>query len=299
MKFKEKNKDILTIGYYGQGNIGDDLMYYSSIRSKENIYSLKTKYKILSESHISNFTFIKKMFFEQTELIFSGGNIFNISSFKSYFKFLTFYIILKFRFSKKQINTFHSVGFNFTSQSKILRYFVLCILNNADFLHVRDLISYRFIRRFSNVKIVFKPDSVFTNIREIKKNFSVKTTKKSNNLTVVFISSQNLNFRTTIEILKSENVKNTVMFFCQSKEDVIIAKKMISDNDFFLDTTICKYEYKKLNYYLNVFQNCKQIITERYHGAVLAEAFNVPWYMSGDSEKLKNIFSSKTKKNIK
>src|SRR5690606_29189330 len=75
-----------------------------------------------------------------------------------------------------------------------------------------------------------------------------------------------------------------ITFFCQGKKDVERAKNIMAQNG--ISGSICSYDPFQIPYFLAKIKNSTLVITERYHGAVLAEALHLPWYSSDCTEKL-------------
>lgn len=90
----DQKKSALVFGYQGLNNIGDDLMFMTGFYNFLEIYSIKRPYRILNETHLSYFKYSIKLLL-QNQLVFSGGNIFNIATKLSYIK-LAFFMFLFF-----------------------------------------------------------------------------------------------------------------------------------------------------------------------------------------------------------
>ena len=282
-----QNKSILVFGYQGLNNIGDDLMFISGFHEFPKIFSVKRPYKILNEIHQNNFNFFIKLLIKD-QLVFNGGNIFNVATNLSYVKLVFFMMLFFFRklFNKKTV--LNSAGFNFSSSDSIQQFMTLFCLKRATHIFVRDFNSYNFLIKNKFENISFRDDIVYYNRKFIIKKFPFKT--KTENSILWFVSKQNNKAVFFKKLRKEIKTSTNIIFVLQDSTDLQKANDYILQNKLKEGTfKLIQYNYLNINIIMTLINKSKLIVTERYHGAVLAEIFSKKWIMAGDSEKLTNF----------
>lgn len=281
-------------GYNGLGNIGDDLMFkgmLNDLPESMKRYSYKRDYQIGNEIQVGA---LRAFFLMLTckEFIIVGGNVFSFERSKSYVKIMSYLILFTIRrvFGLKTI--VDSVGLDLKENS-LWRTLVLQCLNKCQKVSLRDELSYRYMRAFSKIKSLnYDFDRVYRN----KKDLFNQCQKNScfDNSWVWWVSGpayrKNSNKIDNISI--NINFEVNVIFFCQEDYDVERAHKIAKEYKI-KNYDILYYNFENINECLVVFKSSSQVITERYHGAVIAEAMNVPWLSIPFSEKLKRIKPNK------
>lgn len=290
-------------GYNGLGNIGDDLMYLGLINSlpkNEPKYSSKKNYEMPGEIQCNGFELFFRIMLSNVFMII-GGNVFSYERPKSYLK-ITFFIItflIRRLLSKK--NVIDSVGLDL-KEGRFWRLLVLMCLNFVDEISLRDKLSYRYARRYLKSKcIYFKFDRVFREsefIRELSLEASKQECDHNEKLgcdIIWWVSSPAYKKSNMIDLLPCDISKykekckgKGIVFFCQGIDDVNRAEdiaKFLSLEKY----EIFNYNFKNLKFSLLYMKAAPLVITERYHGAILAEVYDTDWVSVPFTEKLNRV----------
>ena len=284
----DQNKPIVVFGYQGLNNIGDDLMFIIGLYDFPEIYSFKRPRKILSEVHQNYLDFFLNLLFND-QLVFSGGNIFNIATNSSYLKLVFFMILFFFRSFFRKKTVLNSAGFNFNSSNKIQNFMTLFCLKRATHIFVRDIKSYNFLIKNKFENISFRDDIVYYERDFIIKRFP--SIEEIGDNIVWFVSKQNNSENIFFNKIKKHIKKNTnITFIIQDSSDLQKTNNLISQNKLYEGKfDLVQYYYGNIKNIISLIKKSKLVVTERYHGAVLAEIFSKNWVLAGDSEKLTNF----------
>lgn len=157
--FPENLNSIALTGYYGFGNLGDDLLLLSALNEYHKGYSLDIR--IIANKHpylekmLKDFEFKSILIYNRWDinsiaqairysdgLVFGGGGIFqDETSFKSFFYY--FFSCFLSKFNKRHlIIDRNSIG---PINSKLSKYLFNYIINWAYSISVRDSISYEYL----------------------------------------------------------------------------------------------------------------------------------------------------------
>ncbi|MEZ8833792.1 polysaccharide pyruvyl transferase family protein [Vibrio cyclitrophicus] len=286
--------------YSGLGNIGDDLMFKGLVNNYEpGTYICRTKqYKIKDELETKGSFdyFIQSI--KSHEFMIVGGNIFSYERPISYGKLLNFYVIFLLRKILKKKTTVDSIGLDL-NEGVVWRSIVRSILKLADQVSIRDELSFRYLRA-SGLDVKYSFDRVY---RERKNIFSGLDRENSSDSIIWWVShpaakkNSNTYDENKTKIIIDEYVKDSkVLFFCQEPGDVVRANYLVKENDI-TEYEIRNYSYIEIDSILESFNTSKIFVTERYHGAVIAEALNIPWVSIPFSEKLNRLKPNKMKIN--
>ena len=292
-------------GYNGLGNIGDDLMHESLVVKlpKEKIkFSYLKNYQTKDEVQCQGVKLIYRMLVSKKFFIV-GGNVFSYERPKSYLKIIYYLMIFSFRRLLGKENIIVSVGLDL-KEGKFWRQLVLSAINFCDSVSIRDNLSYRYMRR--NIKnnainILFEYDRVFRE-KDYIRSLSCKLDNNPFGKYLLwwvsypaFIknsNSENLSNKYKEKLMMYENV----VFFCQGDKDKDRALNIIKDLKI-CNYIIYNYNYNKLQEAINIISSASFVVTERYHGAILAEVFQTRWTPIAFSEKLSRVRPNSNKSN--
>ncbi|MDJ0624916.1 MAG: polysaccharide pyruvyl transferase CsaB [Candidatus Caenarcaniphilales bacterium] len=173
-------KALSIIGYYGAGNLGDELLLKSTIDLivksfsvhvedlQINIFSSNknlTKSKYPSFRALSKFS-LKDLLFgivSSEALIFGGGSVFqDKSSFRSCFYYFAVSLLAK-ALGKKLVFLGQGIG---PFENNISRFLAQLAFRMGDFVSVRDAKAYEFVKSFSSTAKI-TPDLVWLNQEDL------------------------------------------------------------------------------------------------------------------------------------
>lgn len=304
----KSDKKVFLWGYQGLGNIGDDLMFLLMLdelreRSNISIYSLRRNYTIGGEQPLAGYKSIKGMMFAD-EMVVVGGNVFSNQRMMSYLKIAALWVLSFFRKLTGGHTAIESVGLDVEKTNKFWRWLVLSILRNSNRISLRDRLSYRYVRKhLGDSNLEYKYDRVYYRGGRLFDLFDL-------NLSSVKMRERCLWWISVVGRRKSDDSEMVVnrlldefplkscdlYFICQSDEDMAAAKRLadrmnIGDDKLFL------YKFGDIREVLEFICSCGLIVTERFHGAILAEVFDKPWISVAFTEKLSRIEPNRFKRN--
>lgn len=280
----QKKINTICFGYQGLGNIGDDLMHLAVLSEIESAYVRQGQKIRMCDFEEPNSSYIYKMF-TIDKLVFTGGNIFSIESKKSYLKLFFFLTVVTVRRALKKSTQAVSVGIN-QKVSWLAKKIVLKIIKSLDYTHLREKESLEFCKERIDSDIDLKPDIVLTH--DFKFNNIIMS--KSKTLYSIYFPSSAARY----ELRRLNNVLNLnppkfknhkIISICQTFGDEKYSRSLAIDN-----MEIIRYDIKNLESILRSIQGADEIVTERYHGAVLAIKYNVEYQTPIKSEKLSKIY---------
>lgn len=280
----QKKINTICFGYQGLGNIGDDLMHLAVLSEIESAYVRQGQKIRMCDFEEPHFSYIYKIF-TIDKLVFTGGNIFSIESKKSYLKLLFFLTVVAFRRTLNKSTQAVSVGINL-KVSWLAKKIILKIIESLDYIHIRERQSSEFCKEHIDKDIVLKPDIVLTH--DYKLN-NIITSKYKTPYSIYFPSSP-----ARYELSRSNNELNLnapkfknhkIISICQTFGDEKYSRSLAIEN-----MEIIRYDIKKLELILESIQGADEIVTERYHGAVLAIKYNIEYHTPIKSEKLSKVY---------
>ncbi len=305
-----KPNRIILKGYYGAGNIGDDLLMISAYKILKELFPedkiyVDTKsgyYKILIPDAVK-FTESK---INSSDLIFYGGgglffdfqkgdikhlllnsavNLLNIKRFIYLFSWVRPKI--KQEHEQKIISFGLGVGPYPYSSKKYIRHLVL--FNKMEFISVRDEMSHSILRKagvpaFIHTDLVFNREA-FPFFKEIEQQKEKKDGKPS-----IGIILRDWRF-------EENNISKYIQFYNENKDKFDIQFLVFNPTN---DTGIIEqlknskispilYNPRDLIPFLQIMKTQDIIITQRAHGAIIANQLNVPAICIGIEPKLKNV----------
>lgn len=273
-------KKILLIGYYGYGNLGDELMRESikEFLNKENFKILELLPKKLANSGSSfsrfNLFSVFKALMTSNIVIYGGGGIFqDKTSFKS---FLYYYLVFKFAlfFGKPVIFFGNSFGpFNWI----LSRYLFKDILKSKNlYIFARDEVSYNYAKRY-NPRTYLVTDPAIRKLTKIK---PIDTKDKK----AVIIPRKFKNYIPVLLSLSNEGFSE-VVFVPFSPEDIQLAKKLSNFSVRGIKVSYCN----QIEMAIDHIQQSKIVISERFHGSLISAYFGIP-FISIKDEKFRRFF---------
>lgn len=280
----QKKINTICFGYQGLGNIGDDLMHLAALSEIESAYVRQGQKIRMCDFEELNSSYIYKMFTVDT-LVFTGGNIFSIESKKSYLKLFFFLTVVTFRQALKKSTQAVSVGINL-KVSWLAKKIVLKIIKSIDYIHLREKESSEFCKEHIDKDIDLKPDVVLTHDYKFH---NIIVSKSKTPYSIYFPSSaaryelRRLNNLSNLNAPKFKNHK--IISICQTAGDEEYSRSLAIEN-----MEIIRYDIKNLELILQSIQGADEIVTERYHGAVLAIKYNIEYQTPIKSEKLSKIY---------
>ncbi len=291
-------KDCFLLGWHGTINIGDDLMaiLYINENKKEykKIYSFNKMYTVSGTIGLSKFKGFLKML-SSDDLVISGGNIFLISSKKSYIKLSVFYFIFFIRKLFAKPTYIDSIGLDLNI-GKTNRFILLKIISLVTSISVREPLSYRYLKK-QYIDSSLNYDRVYRYKEILQKKYQLDNKNKN---ILWFISGQpakkNKFEKAKTEIfLKYLNEKYSlnefkIIFFCQNKDDIDRVEELLMKYPYLKNSKMEFYEYLKLEAQMKIIASCSFTVVERYHGAILSEALKLNWYKLAFSEKLERAY---------
>jgi polysaccharide pyruvyl transferase WcaK-like protein len=305
-----KSKAKLLLGYYGAGNLGDELILRQYLKeNKDEKYTIfsygydytkdnvvKTYYWKQGDkySNIKSFIFAIK---NVDEVIWVGGTCFTDEDGDGAFKFM---LLAKLFFKKiKYIN----IGINNLKYSSRIRK-VRLILTLASYISVRDKESFKNAQKY---KISFFSKNNLSNSieKDLGEKYLAGVTcgKDGNNLMIAwrtlnsYIEDENLLINELIQHVKTINNQFSNVF--------------IINTDSTKDVYVSEYIYNKLKYINNIIYlgrldtdekldyicNSSFIITSRLHVGVMAYLLNKNTYVYNYSNKIEYYYINNENKN--
>ena len=274
---------IISFGYQALGNIGDDLMHLCILQKYKGVIVRRGRRLRDTDREVATVIYFLMTIFSK-KLVFTGGNIFSVETKKSYLKLAFFVLITKLRKLLKLETEFYSIGLN-REVPVFASHMTIQILKSASYLHVRDKYSYAFTKE-NGINSNLFPDIVLNS--QLGHLNQLKLVNGESPYIVYFPSApgarEGKRISTNFKVRKDAFQGREGYSIIQNPEDVYLASKN------FPNSHMLRYEYDNLIGILQLIQSAEMIVTERLHGAILAEHFKVPYVKYNNTEKLKNIF---------
>jgi hypothetical protein len=286
----------VCFGYQGKGNIGDNLMFILNTAPFEGVCVLKGRKVRDSDIELPMLPYGLKIL-TADEMIFSGGNIFNVDHWRSHAKIVSFYLLVRIRRLLGKKTSFLSVGINTNTTSYIQRLAIRTVLM-SDHAHLRETsikVTDLWARMRHRQDVVrFGPDIVYTgDLGEIEASDLYQETARSvsgERFAVFFPSilarreAERHTPGQTEEVTLPDDIEK-VYVIVQDEEDAFIRP------EFFTGRKIIHISSHigNIAQILALVVGARLVVTERYHGAILAKRFGVPMVAANYSEKLRHI----------
>lgn len=283
-------------GYQGKGNIGDNLMFLLNTHDAAAVYVKQGRSVRPSDIELSTLPYIWKLLFADT-VIFSGGNIFNVDRPRSVLKIMAFYLLVRFRRALGNQTSFRSIGVNKNTPPFVRRVAIRTILGASD-AHLREnsIKSTQLWQQmtWAHKTVTFAPDIVFTgdldNVAQISGFRDMAKEYEGENFAVYFpsiVARREADQKTQAEpdaITLPQEV-TTIYVIVQAPDDASIQPEFLACKD----VVTVQSAVDTMAQILALVLSARVVVTERYHGAILAKRFGVPMITSNFSEKLRDI----------
>ncbi len=303
VKLNKLEEDLLMkifLDVYLDNNLGDDIMVKGVLNKylKHQFYTVSDNdsvHKTYEENQ--NLTFISKkdkssIMNEVDVYLTLGGSVFLFRKPANLvFRLKKIMSILKAKRNGAKIITVGSnLGpFNVIGGEMLTRY----ELSKNDDIAVRDSNSYEYIKQHVGNQVVFSDDIVFELleedlVREMKEVVGISCFTPSGTQEVID-SLVNEYIQISDDILKNDkNVRISLFAFDTLKEnDLVVAEMVLSRVCDPTRVTIVPY-IGDVEKFLEKFSQCSKMLAVRFHSAILAEIFKIPFYPIAYSNKMEN-----------
>ena len=300
-------------GYYGFGNLGDDILMLSCFEIVKNIFP-KQRIYIITESANPNYILSwlpdVQIISSSSDIHFDllvhggGGTYFDFKSSGLFYYFFNEFIrrvgYKNFRFlykayrkltfktaitTKKRIGLGIGVGTFTKSSSKF--YSSVLTLSDFDYLFVRDNESYKKIEQYGFRYKLFKS----TDIAFSTDGWMPVVNNKNTNKTIIGIILRDWTYDNNeyldkifeaINNIKNDNLEFRFYSFDQSADKVYIEK--IKDK-----INVWNPGNSTIESFLNDLSQCKMVVTSRAHGAIVSACLGIPGVCLEIESKLKTV----------
>ncbi|MGC8820148.1 MAG: polysaccharide pyruvyl transferase family protein [Fervidobacterium sp.] len=277
---------VLLLGYYGYGNFGDELMKLGIIDflEKFNIQYTLALPKRVSKDTISRFNIFELLesIYDSDVVVYGGGGLLqDITSTRS---FLYYALIIRLSLLLKTpvILFGNSIG---PVKKSCNRLTLRNILKNRNvFLFARDIISYKY-GKYLNKSTELSCDPSIRYLRKVT-SLSDKCEKKYD-LIIIPRESKNID---QYKILR--NYFDNIFILPAQKTDYPVAKRLanILKADLVNENDVGDVD-KTISHILS----SKFVVSERFHGSVVASYFGVP-FLSLENSKTQRFFRKYTQR---
>jgi len=293
-KRRNKVKKIFAYGQYGRGNIGDDLMFLNFMESIDEDVRLCGFFKLRywRERFYSSggvLSLMRSLFYD--EFVIIGGNTFVMPRIRSYFKLIYWFLVFFFRRLIGKKNIIKSFGVDLPNDylSLILIKSIFFFMNSIE---TREEKTFFLLRKWQirlKVELVEDSAAIF-----LKKKYFFLINDLKGDYVVYYLSHHSGNELNERLIYVDEclsGFSGDLYLFAQSKEDFAIAEE-ICDESSDSRVSVVKYDPNYLDFQLTFLSKAKYAITERFHGAVICDIFNVCYKDVSGIPKVANYVSS-------
>ncbi len=285
----------ICFGYQGKGNIGDDLMFLINTSRFAKVYVVNGRKIRDGDLELGKYQYALHALRAEL-LVFTGGNIFNIDRGKSYLKIASIFLLVYIRKILGKETEFASVGLN-KNINRFAHSLAVKAILASDRAHLRET-SIKNSNAWKQARTVehieFKPDIVFSGDLEsldvLKKTTSDAPSESSAPYAVFFPSALARNEAARAGAQAPEEVTvpdeiTKVYVITQHRGDKEIEQEFFRNRD----VELIEYSIDRIGDVFTLLRGASLIVTERYHGAILARRFGIPMIASGYSEKIRDI----------
>lgn len=293
---------IFLDGYFAN-NFGDDLMIQGLLKKypKYHFFAVSSQEEIKNTyKNFDNIRFINK--FDRKIIydyyVFIGGSIYEFIHFKNIR--YHFYRLSRMILSKKRGTKIFTIGANLGNYNlKIGRKIILKELEMQDLITVRDKYSFDLLNKYNvSTKKYMIQDIAF----EILMNYERKENKKTIDIqNILGISSFKLdpkyinaiaNIIRDYLLISENNVARIFSFNPESQNDSIFARKIREKVPEELHKSIELIDYQgNVDGFLESVSACSKFIAVRFHSAIMAYIFEIPFLPIIYSNKTENFLN--------
>ena len=281
-------------GYQGKGNVGDNLMFLLNTAGFDAVYVRKGRRVRPDDIELGALAYLWQCLAAK-ELIFSGGNIFNVDRPRSVVKIAGFFLLVHLRRLMGKTTSFRSIGVN-KNTPPFVRSIAIRTILAASHAHLREtsITSTALWQRSADRhhRVEFAPDIVFTGDLD-----AVDQINGFRNMAAA-IDSHAVYFPSIVarreaaqqatanpDAIAVPDDITTVYVIVQAVEDADIAPDFLAGKD----VVQVQSGVDTIDRILALVLTARLVVTERYHGAILAKRFGIPMITSNYSEKLRDI----------
>jgi len=294
MKNNTAKLKITICGYYGFGNLGDELILSHLCKTLHSTTNTSVKLFILSNSpketqkthkvkvfnRFNPFTVFFAIMRSGVFLLGGGGIIQDKTSSASLYYYLTLCLLAKLL--GKEVIVF-AVGVN--PLKKFNRTICSMVLNMSKCVIVRDKFSYDYLKKIGvgTKNLTLGVDPVFTQpITKAKSKpnqvlFVLRKQESITGLDGAIANFASFVYKKTLTPVTLGYFQKTDFEFCKNISELL-------PNDVKQGNAL-EFSFENLN----LFSNVNFVLTQRYHGAVLAIKAGIPFIALSDDEKLVEI----------
>lgn len=279
-------KKLLLFGYYGEGNLGDDLLLESLIKNFHSRFYLGilTK-KNDSIGRTSNVRIFDKFSFEILKgimwsdiVIGGGGGIFqDKTSLRSFYYY--FFVVFLALLLKKRV---FLLGQSFSPlRFKINEILLKKLLNCCEAIYLRDSFSKKYLE-----KIGVKPHKIkLSTDLSLLIDFPEYDNEKGNALGINLRSWRGFEFKEKdLETFLNNIAKNfeKIYFFSFQQEDYQVCKRLLGN----LKSKVIPVSPNDPNFW-KYFSSCSLFIGMRLHSCIISMSLGIPFIAITYDEKVK------------
>lgn len=307
-----KNLKHFIIGYYGHGNLGDELILRELLSEKgldlKNVMVLsktpketESKFNVKSIYKFNPFAILYYLFVYKPKVVVGGGSLLQDStSLRSLMYYLVLVYVSTLLGSSVEIYR-NGIG---DIKSKIGRYLTKIVLNRVTSISVRDLNSKGLLKDIGVVKDILISEDPVLNMKIPDKNKEqLYSLVRQSGLNVdlindkfmgIVVKGKNDDFKLKMEMLKlSErlykdfkiilvifpfHMNEDVLDFSEEKKALELSKasrgSFETEREFPIINITNKMSDDEL---LNIYRNMDYIVGERLHSLIVAHTFDIPF----------------------
>ncbi|QTA38749.1 polysaccharide pyruvyl transferase family protein [Thermosipho ferrireducens] len=274
-------KNLLLIGYYGFGNLGDEMMV-STIKDfllsqGFNVNIPVPKEKILNQKQFNRFNILKlfENILKADAIICGGGGVLqDKTSFKSFFYY---YSIFEFSLLMRKPVIFFGNSFGPVRKKLSMLLLKRLLKQKKLYIFARDPVSSKYASQHNSHTFLATDPA----IRFLSK-LDITPSKRTD--TAVIIPRKFRSYIPVLLNLKHLGFKN-IIFLPFAPEDEILAKRLANFSIKGLNMSFSKPEEA-----IEKITKASVIISERFHGSLTAAYFDIP-FISVKDEKFRRFIT--------